>query len=181
MKRLPLVVSLVVLLCFAFACQNKAEKAELEKFRAQAKLEEQNEAFYRRIIEEVNKGNLDILKESFAPEYNFYSPSISTKPISREEANEFTQMILRAFPDFNFGIKDLTAVGDKVIVNFIYTGTHKGEFQGIPATGNKVEYSAFVVAKIKNGKIIEEREEFDSIGLMQQLGMELKPKEAENK
>jgi len=174
-----MIIPLVILLCFTFGCQDKEALAELEEMKAQAEVEEQNEAFYRDIIEEINKGNVDILKESFAPDYGFFSPSTSTKPYSREETIEFAKMILRAFPDFNWGIEELIAVGDKVIVRFIYRGTHEGEFQGIPATGNKIEYSAIVITRIKNGKIVEEKEEADMLGFMQQLGMELKQKEAE--
>jgi predicted ester cyclase len=56
-------------------------------------------------------------------------------------------------------------------------GTHQGEFAGIPATGNKVEISGIMIGRIENGKIVEEREEMDMLGLFMQLGMELKPKE----
>jgi len=56
-------------------------------------------------------------------------------------------------------------------------GTHQGEFQGIPATGNKVEISGIIISRIENGKIVEEREDWDLLGFMQQLGLELKPKE----
>ena len=69
------------------------------------------------------------------------------------------------------------AVGDRVIARFVITGTHEGDLPGFPATGNKFEYSAIVFARIENGKIIEEKIEFDELGFMLQLGMELKPKE----
>jgi predicted ester cyclase len=48
---------------------------------------------------------------------------------------------------------------------------------GFPATGNKFEYSAIVIVRIEDGRIIEEKIEFDELGFMMQLGMELKPKE----
>ena len=76
-------------------------------------------------------------------------------------------------------IEDLIAAGDKVIVRFIYRGTHEGEFLGVPATGNKVEMGGIIITRIENGKIIEDRDESDMLGFMQQLGMELKPKEKE--
>lgn len=49
---------------------------------------------------------------------------------------------------------------------------------GIGATGNKVENSGIMITRIENGKIVEDKEDWDMLGLMQQLGMELKPKEA---
>jgi steroid delta-isomerase-like uncharacterized protein len=181
MKHPVLVVSLVLLLCFAFGCQNKAEKEEIEKFRAQAQLEEQNKAIANRAWEASSKGDFETLKEMGTPEYLWYLPSNSTKPISRDEAIEKAKRLHSAFPDINFSIEELIAVGDKVICRYIMRGTHQGEFAGIPATGNKVEVSGIIISRIENGKIVEEREEWDMLGFMQQIGMELKPKEAEKK
>ena len=181
MKNPIWVFFLAVLLCFALACQNKAEKAELEKFRAQAKVEEQNRAIANRAWEASGKGDFETLKELGTPEYVWYLPSNSTKPISREEAIEKAKRLHNAFPDISFSIEELIAVGDKVISRYIMRGTHQGEFAGIPATGNKVEISGIMIGRIENGKIVEEREDWDMLGFMQQLGMELKPKEPEKK
>jgi steroid delta-isomerase-like uncharacterized protein len=112
-----------------------------------------------------------------APEYVWYLPSISTEPKSREETIEFGKTLPIAFPDFSYSIEELIAVEDRVISLFIFRGTHEGEFQGIPATGNKIECSGVMISRIENGKIVEDKEEMDMLGFMQQLGMELKPKE----
>jgi predicted ester cyclase len=58
-------------------------------------------------------------------------------------------------------------------------GTHKGEFDGIPPTEKVFTISAFTVFRLVDGKIVEEWEGFDELGLMHQLGMELRPKEDE--
>ena len=179
MKKLFITISLVFLLCFTFACQNKAEKAELEAMKTQATVEEQNKEIVKGYIDEFNKGNVEILNEVCAPDYRFYVPSNSPKFMSREEIIEILKMFLVAFPDFNWSIEDTIAEGDKVVTRFIMRGTHKGEWQGIPPTGNKVETSAIFITSIENGKIVEDREEENSLGFMMQLGMELKPKEAE--
>jgi len=177
MKKLLCVIPLVLLLCFTISCQSKAEKAELEKFRTQAKLEEQNSELVKHFFEEANKGNVEILNELYAPEYLFYSPSINPKPMAREEMIEFMKTIFRAFPDLNWRIEKLFVDGDMAIIWNVFAGTHQGEFAGIPPTGNRVEVSSILLWRLKDGKIIEEREEADMLGLMQQLGMELKPKE----
>src|SRR4030042_1364223 len=114
MKNPILVVSLVLLLCFAFGCQNKAEKIE------------------------------------------------------------FIKMVFKAFPDVNWRIEKWFVVGDTAIIWNVVTGTHQGEFVGIPVTGNKVEVGSILLWKLKDGKITEEREEADMLGLFMQLGMELK-------
>jgi steroid delta-isomerase-like uncharacterized protein len=160
-------------------CQDKEAMAELEAMKAQAEVEEQNKALVNRMWEEWNKGDFEAFKELVAPEYAYYFPSRSTKPMSREETMEFGKMLHNAFPDITFSIEELFAVDDRVISRFIMIGTHEGEFQGIPATRNKIEISGIIITRFENGKYVEDKEEFDMLGLMQQLGMELKPKEAE--
>jgi steroid delta-isomerase-like uncharacterized protein len=86
-------------------------------------------------------------------------------------------MFVKAFPDANWTIQGLFPVDDRIIAWLTVRGTHKGEFRGIPATGNKIKVNGFDMFRIQDGKIIEEREETDMLGLYQQLGFELKPKE----
>ena len=182
MKKFLCVISLAALLCFTFACQNKAEKAELERYRTQAKVEEQNKEIVKRFFEEFpNKGNIEIFNELCAPNYRYYFPSNNPKPMSREEEIEEEKMALGAIPNLNLRIEKLFADGHTVIVWGLVTGTHQGEYQGIPPTGNKIEVSNILIMSFKDGKIVELREEADSLRMMQQLGMELKPKEAEKK
>ena len=176
MKKLYIILPLALILCFMFGCKDKAAMAELEKFKSQAAVEEQNKEIVKRLYEEFNKGNVEILNELCAPDYSFYYPSNSPKPMSREEIIEILKMILKAIPDYNWTIEELFAVKDWVIARISSAGTFTGDYYGIPATGNKVESSAIFIARIENGKIVEERKEGDVLNVMQQLGMELKPK-----
>ena len=178
MKKYLCAVPLVLLLCLSFACQDKAAMAELEKFRAQTKLEEQNLALVKRLVEEENKGNAEIVKELYAPNVKSYYPSGSTAPLSQNDAVELTKSYLDAFPDLNQTIEELVASGNKVTARINAKGTHKGDFQGIPATGSQMSVSVIIIWHFQDGKIVEEREELDSLGMMMQLGMELRPKEA---
>ena len=177
MKKLCLILPLALILCFMVGCQDKEAMAELEEMKAQAEIEEQNKEIVKRYWEAWGKGDFEAFKELLAPNYVYYFPSRSTKPTSREESIEFGKMMHNAFPDVTFSIEEMIAVGDKVISRFIFRGTHEGESQGIPATGNKIEVSGITIMRIENGKVVEEREEYDTLGEMQQLGMELKPKE----
>ncbi|NIO19216.1 MAG: ester cyclase [Candidatus Aenigmarchaeota archaeon] len=155
--------------------------AELEAMKAQAEVEEQNKALMRKSFEEWNKGNSEFFMEATNPDYVLYSPSGNPNPMSREEAVETVKVLWKGFPDISFNIEELIAVGDKIIVRFVVRGTHEGEFMGIPATGNKIEVSGIIISRIEDGKFVEEWDEMDSIGLMMQLGMELKPKEESEK
>ena len=177
MNKLCMILLLALILCFMVGCQDKEAMAELEAMKAQTEVEEQNKEVVKHFYEEFDKGNAEIFKELFAPDYAYYSPSNSPKPTSREEIMEFMKTFFEAFPDSIWSIEDLIAAGDKVIVRFIYRGTHEGEFLGVPATGNKVEMGGIVITRIENGIIVEDRDESDMLGFMQQLGMELKPKE----
>ncbi len=177
-QKLFMILPLVLILCFMVGCQNQKAMAELEEFKAQAEIEEQNKVLVKRMYEAFEKGDFEAYKEVVAPEYVWYLPSRSTQPISREGTIEFGKMLRNGFPDLSYSIEDLIAEDDIVISRFIFRGTHEGEFQGIPATGNKVEMSGFMMTRIENGKLVEDKEEYDGLGFMIQLGMELKPKKA---
>jgi len=177
MKKLCMILPLALILCFMVGCQNQEAMAELEEMKSQAEVEEQNKEVVLKFYEELDNGNIENVMELFAPNFLWYTPSNSPNPMSREEAHEFLKVVLIAFPKWQHKIEEIIAVGDKVITRAIDYTTHEGEFQGIPATGNKVEFGVIVIFRIEDGKIVEMREEGDMLGLMQQLGMELRPKE----
>jgi steroid delta-isomerase-like uncharacterized protein len=101
--------------------------------------------------------------------------------MSNEEVMAEKKIFREGFPDLEFNIIELVAVGDLVVSRYIVRGTHKGTFQGVPATGNKVEISVMNWCHLRDGKIVTEREEYDTLSFMQQLGMELKPIAAKKK
>ncbi len=179
MKKLLIILPLALILCFMVGCQDKEAMAELEAMKAQAEVEEQNKELARKMMEAWGKGDFVSYKELLAPDFVFYFPSNSPNPMSPDELIEFAKMYRKAIADISWNMEELIASEDKVIIRFIEKGTHVGEFMGIPATGNKYETSGIGIIRIENGKIVEMREEFDMLGLYQQLGMELKPKEGE--
>lgn len=179
MKNPIVAVSLVLTLCFVFGCQNKAEKAELEEFRAQARIEEQNMALYRQEIDALNKGNVEFLREVNAPDYVYHFPSANPKTMGTDEVIAMIRGNLEGFPDARWTLEEQVAAGDVVVSRLVVRSTNTASYQGMPATGNTVEFSSLNWCRMKDGKIVEEREEVDIFGFMQQLGMELKPKEAE--
>jgi len=177
MKNLIFVVSLALLLCFAFGCQNKAEQAELDKIKAQAEIEAQNIAVIKKLFAELSKRNAEILYELYAPDSKYYFPSRIATPISRDDEVAQAKMFFAALPDLTDEVVDIFAIKDRVIARIIARGTHQAEMEGIVATGNKAEISALLIFRLKDGKVVEEIEEADLLGFYQQLGMELKPKE----
>ena len=168
---------LVLCLCFSIACQDKAAMAELEKFRAQAAVEQQNIALVTKVFDELNKKNTEVYQELYAPDYGWHFPSNNPKGLTREEEEGFSKMLWAGFPDMSYDLKEVVARGDKVMVRFITGGTHSGEYQGLPPTGKRVEASGMWIGQVIDGKIVNAKEDFDVLGWMQQLGMELRPKE----
>ena len=178
MKKLCIILTLTLILCFMVGCQDKEAMAELEEMKTQAEVEEQNKTLIKSYFEGVDSGNAEILREFYTPDTLYYNPSGSAQPMSGDEDIEMTKKYQKAFPDLSHNIEEIIAVKDKVIVRVIARGTHKGELEGLPPPGNTVNVSGIFIFAIKNGKIVEVRQQSDALGFYQQLGMELKPKEA---
>ncbi len=176
MRHLYAIVPLALILCFMVGCKDKAAMAELEAMKAQAEVEEQNKELVKRILGEGDKKNLEFLDEVCTSDYKMYFPS-NAEPINLEEHKKLWQAFIDAFPDLAHRIDEFIAEGDMVSTREILSGTHKGEFQGIPPTGKKFEFSAICIWRFSDGKLAEYWSDGDILGLMQQLGMELKPKE----
>ena len=85
----------------------------------------------------------------------------------RSSFNSFTT----AFPDVQINVEDMIGEGDKVVVQWTFHGTHRGPFQGIPATGKIVEWDGLDLYIMTDGKIASLTRKADSRALLQQLGV----------
>lgn len=177
MKKYLSVIPLVFLLCFVVGCQDKAAMAELEEFRAQAAVETQNKELARSFFAAIDKNDFDGLKALLTDDFSLMSPGLA-EPVGFEFIPPAVEAHYSAFPDWVHTIEELVAEGDKVAVKIMQTGTHKSIYQGIPPTDKKVIMPAQVLLVISNGKIKEFCAIEDYLNFFQQLGMELKPKEA---
>ena len=177
MKKYLSVIPLVLLLCFVVGCQDKAAMAEMEQFKAQAAMEQQNKETVVQLYEEIDKQNFDAAIDAISPDAKLYS-SGSFEPAGREELRPMFPVWYTAFPDYTHDIQGVTAEGNKVVVKIIFTGTHEGDFYGAPPTGNTFKYLGIHEWTLKDNLIVEGWILEDMLYLMQQLGMELKPKEA---
>ena len=180
MKNPLLGISLIILFCFAFSCQNNADKAELEKMKAVAQIEEQNKTIMRQLHEALDSQDVNRFIEFFAPGAVVHGAG-PHEDVTAENAAQFLEPFFQAFPDMTHSIEDIFAKGDKVVARILIQATHKGELQGIPPTGKRVKCYQITILQVADGKIKGGWRLTDSLGLMAQLGMELKPKEAEKK
>ncbi len=133
-------------------------------------LMEENKGLVRRMEEEIfNKRNVAAVDEFLAPGYVLRTAPEGT-PSSRDAVKQFIGMYLEAFPDLRISIDELLAVEDKVVGRFTFTGTHGGELMGLPPTQRRISVRQIAIYRIENGKVVEEWEVPDQLGLMQQLG-----------
>jgi steroid delta-isomerase-like uncharacterized protein len=156
-------------------CQDKEAMAELEAMRVEAKVWGQNEALVMRFYEAWNSGEIEAISEIVSPDYVWHQAS--GQDVSLEQMIELLKSQMVAFPDRNFNVEDIFAKGGKVALRYIHKGTHEGDVEGFPATGNKFEITGIEIYRVEDGKIVETWEANDSLGFYQQLGFELVPKE----
>ena len=142
---------------------------------------EQNKALARQLIEEVlNQGNINRADDLLAPDFVEHEELPPGMEPGVETFKQLITMLRSAFPDFKATINDLIAEGDKVVIYTTWSGTHKGEFMGIPPTGNSVSFGVFDILRIAEGKSVEHWGQMDSMAMMQQLGVIPTPGQAES-
>ncbi|MHA2078930.1 MAG: ester cyclase [Candidatus Kariarchaeaceae archaeon] len=127
---------------------------------------DENKAVVRSFIEAYNKRNLDLLDDIIAPDYFDHT--------HQQQGVESVKQVLnrgfKGFPDWYEAIEDIIAEGDKVWVRLTYTGTHTGEFFGLPPTGKKITAMAVGIYRVINGKLVEGRFITDAVDLFKQTG-----------
>ena len=146
----------------------KSKRGGKEDIRMSA---EENKAVARREIEELYaRGNLDAAEEIYAPNYVGHDPT--TGDIRGiEGAKQFAATFRQAFPDLQPTVEDQVAEGDKVVTRFSARGTHQGETEEFgPPTGNRMEITGISIERISEGKVVESWDNYDALGMMQQLG-----------
>ena len=133
---------------------------------------EQNKALVRRLVEEViNQGNASVIDELLIPDFVEHEELPPGIPPGREAPKAMFTMLRSAFPDIKATIEHLVAEGDEVAVHMTWTGTHSGEFMGIPPTGKSISINVIDIMRIAEGKFVEHWGVMDSMAMMQQLGV----------
>lgn len=134
---------------------------------------EEIKALERHLYEECNKGKaaaLAVIDELYATDFVYHS-STGRDIRGIKDYKQHVSDMYSAFPDFHFTIDDMVAEGDKVAVRLTMTGTHKGAFKGIPITNKKVTMWEIQIDHVAGGKFVEGWSRYNTLGLMQQLGI----------
>jgi steroid delta-isomerase-like uncharacterized protein len=133
-------------------------------------LTQDNSAIVRRFVDEViNQGKMGSAEEFVWEDVVEQVPLPGQGP-GLEGLKDVLRGMRSAFPDIDFSIEEQVCEGDKVVSRFEWTGTHKAEFMGVPATGRQVRVWGVVIDRLEAGRIKDTRILMDALGLMMQLG-----------
>ena len=127
-----------------------------------------NAATLRRIFSLMDEKDFPSIRELLAPEFSAVFGG--NPPMGVEEWAGMGQMFYAAFPDGTHTIYEIFEIGDRVFHRGSFSGTHTGEFMGIPPTGKKITITEMTLDRFDDGKLVEHRAEADMFGLMRQLG-----------
>ena len=158
-----LIAGIIVSNLILTGCTNSA-KEEAEHVKA-------NIQTYTYVWDEImNKGKLDMFNDTYFTKdvVMHASPNDIT---GIDSARAYYANFLTGFSDIQFVIKDVFGQGDKLVKYWNFKGTHTGDFFGIPATGKSVSLDGTTLVRMSNGKIAEERDFFDNLDFMTQLGL----------
>jgi steroid delta-isomerase-like uncharacterized protein len=125
----------------------------------------------RRIFEEVwNDRNIAAIDELMAADYVHHDPQSPKFSNGREGYKQLVAYYLNAFPDSHFTIDQEIQEGDAVVTRWTVNGTHRGDLPTLPASGKTFSVTGITVARLQDGKFVESWNNWDALGLMQQLG-----------
>ena len=129
-----------------------------------------NKALVRRLIDEaLNKGNLAVVDELVAPSYVYREPTAG-EVRGPDGLKKMVTMYRNAFPDLRITIDDQIAEANRVVTRWTGRGTHKGELMGVAPSGQEVTVTGILITRLADGKIVEEWENYDALGMMRQIG-----------
>jgi len=128
-------------------------------------------ATMQRAYDLINAGDIDGFGELLADDFVEHEETPGLEP-TREGVKAFFRMYVAAFPDLHFDTEDMIASGDKVVTRARATGTHQGEFLGIPATGKSIDVQLIDIVRFGDDGLGHEHwGVFDAMAMMQQLGV----------
>ena len=137
---------------------------------------EENKALVRRFLEELIKGNLDVVDELLSPDFVDRSLMPGQGP-TREDFKRSVEKLLEAFTTTSYIIEEQVAEGDTVVTKYRETGISRGEIGGLPPTGTESTHVGIYIHRISGGKIVEEWSTIDALPAMEDLAKEIRERE----
>jgi len=127
-------------------------------------------ATMKRLYDLINAGDIDGFGELLAEDFVEHEELPGLEP-SKEGVKQLFHMYRAAFPDLRMDVQDVLVSGDKAVARVRATGTHQGEFLGMPATGKSVDVQLIDITRFGDDALAREHwGVFDSLAMLQQLG-----------
>jgi steroid delta-isomerase-like uncharacterized protein len=124
----------------------------------------------RRLYELINTGDIDGFSRQVADDFVEHD-EVPGFPPTKAGVVQYFQMLLAAFPDLRMNVEDVITSGDKAVARVLVSGTHKGEFMGMPATGKSAAVNLIDITRFGDDGLAREHwGVVDQLALMQQLG-----------
>ena len=132
-------------------------------------MSEEHKRLVNRIYDEaISSGIYDVIDELIAPDYVSYGLPMSINgPQGLRQSIETFRL---AFPDLYMLVEEQIADGDQVSNQGYITGTHRGEFLGVPASGQQIKVNVISILRFEDSKVMESWVQIDFMSLMQQIG-----------
>jgi predicted ester cyclase len=155
------------------SCQDKQTKDELAKFKQAETLKANNIELAKKFYKHLDAVQLDSLRVLCAPDAKIYYES--GDPISFSDIEPLIKMFYTSFPDYKHEFEDIIAADDKVVFRISYSGTFTNPFMEMRPNGVKFKYKGIQTFQFANNKVTNFWAVEDELGMMTQLGLELKP------
>jgi steroid delta-isomerase-like uncharacterized protein len=127
-----------------------------------------NEEVVRAVLEAVNRRDTEADQPHLADDLEYVNPSVGQT--DKRGWREFHTGFYAAFPDLNIRVDRLLSAGDTVVAEARVTGTHRGEFGGLPATNRAVDVPAAFIVDVADGQVKRWHTYFDAAAVLRQLG-----------
>ena len=130
------------------------------------------EALARRYFEEMCNGRkLAVSDEIFAADHVHHDPSSPWVGTGPQVMKQLVSAYQTGFPDAHWHVEAMYTSGDTVIARWTGSGTHQNNLTGIAPTGKSVKVPGIMIFRTANGKIAETWDVWDTLGMLQQLGV----------
>ncbi len=165
-------VSVLAVLMFAPLVATPAQ-SQAASLPTESSQQEKNKAVARRVFDEIfNQGRFQVADEIYAPDFRNHG---ARRTIDLQTDQAWVHAEKKAFPDLRISVQQMVAEGDKVAVLWTFQGTHTGSgYEGLPATGTRVEVRGMTIWRIVDGRIVEEWSSFSETGAYIDMFVHLK-------
>ena len=140
---------------------------------------ETNKDIARRLLVEVfNDGRYELIDELVSAGFVGYDTALPEPIVGAEGLKESAMGYRSAFPDLRMTVDEQIAEGDRVVTRWTAHGTQESEIFGIAPTGKQATVTGITISRLSSGKVVESRTNWDTFGMLQQLGVVQEPARA---